>query len=105
MIVAKWGIGRAEMEEFALASHQRAVAAIDGGAFEAEIQPYGDLRDDECPRRDTSLERMANLTALRPAEEGGVITAAPSTQIAGRPAPLPMPSQPTGHRPRPPPRA
>jgi acetyl-CoA C-acetyltransferase len=82
MIAAKWGIARAEMEEFALASHQRAVAAIDGGAFEAEIQPYGDLRDDECPRRDTSLERMANLTALRPAEDGGVITAALSSQIA-----------------------
>jgi acetyl-CoA C-acetyltransferase len=82
MIAAKWGIGRLEMEEFALASHQRAVAAIDGGAFGAEIQPYGDLRDDECPRRDTSLERMATLTALRPAEEGGVITAALSSQIA-----------------------
>jgi acetyl-CoA C-acetyltransferase len=82
MIAAKWGIGRLEMEEFALASHQRAVAAIDGGVFEAEIEPYGDLRDDECPRRDTSLERMAQLAPLRPAEEGGVITAALSSQIA-----------------------
>jgi len=82
LIAAKWGIGRPEMEEFALASHERAVAAIDNGAFEAEIEPYGDLRSDECPRRDTSLEKMAQLAPLRPAEDGGVITAALSSQIA-----------------------
>jgi acetyl-CoA C-acetyltransferase len=54
-------------EQYALASHQRAVAAIDGGAFAAEIVPYGDVSEDECPRRDTSLERMAgwNRCALR----------------------------------------
>jgi acetyl-CoA C-acetyltransferase len=42
MIAAKWGISREEMEGFALASHQRALGAIDAGAFEAEIVPYGD---------------------------------------------------------------
>src|SRR5262244_3944150 len=36
MIAEKWGIGRAEMEAFALASHQRAVAATAGAAFAAE---------------------------------------------------------------------
>ena len=82
MIAAKWGIGRPEMEEFALASHERAVTAIDSGLFETEIEPYGVVRDDECPRRDTSLERMAQLAPLRPAEDGGVITAALSSQIA-----------------------
>jgi acetyl-CoA C-acetyltransferase len=82
LIAAKWGIGRAEMEEYALASHQRAVAAIDGGDFAAEIVPYGDVSEDECPRRDTSLERMAKLDSLRPAAYGGVITAALSSQIA-----------------------
>jgi acetyl-CoA C-acetyltransferase len=82
MIAAKWGIGRAEMEEFALASHQRAIAAIDAGDFAAEIAPYGDVSDDECPRRDTSLERMAKLEPLRSPADGGVITAALSSQIA-----------------------
>ena len=82
MIAAKWGIGRAEMEEFALASNQRAIAAIDAGDFAAEIAPYGDVSGDECPRRDTSLERMAKLEPLRPAADGGVITAALSSQIA-----------------------
>jgi acetyl-CoA C-acetyltransferase len=82
MIAAKWGIGRAEMEQFALASHQRAIAAIGAGHFAAEIEPYGGVLVDECPRADTSLQAMARLTALRPEEEGGVITAALSSQIA-----------------------
>ena len=53
------------MEEFALVSHRRAVRAIDEGYFAAEIAPYGDVAADECPRRDTSLERMAGLQPLR----------------------------------------
>jgi acetyl-CoA C-acetyltransferase len=79
LIAEKWNISRAAMEEFALASHQRAVAAIDGGHFTAEIEPYGDLKADECPRRDTSLDAMAGLKPLRP---DGVTTAALSSQIA-----------------------
>ncbi len=82
MIAAKWGIDRADMEEYALVSHQRAIAAIDRGDFATEIAPYGDFGTDECPRRDTSLERMAKLLPLRPEDEGGVITAALSSQIA-----------------------
>jgi acetyl-CoA C-acetyltransferase len=79
MIAAKWGIGRAEMEEFALASHERAVAAARAGVFGAEIVPYGEVVADECPRPDTSLAKMAALAPLR---EGGVITAALSSQVA-----------------------
>ena len=79
LIAAKWGIGRAEMERYALASHQRATRAIDDGAFEAEIAPYRDITTDEGPRRDSTLEKMA---ALRPLREGGLITAALSSQIS-----------------------
>jgi acetyl-CoA C-acetyltransferase len=79
MIAAKWGVSRAEMEDFALASHQRAVAAIDSGAFAAETEPYGDVATDECPRRDTSLAKMA---ALKPLRDGGLTTAALASQIA-----------------------
>jgi acetyl-CoA C-acetyltransferase len=79
MIAEKWGIGRDEMEAFALASHQRAVRAIEAGDFAAEIAPYEGFAVDECPRRDTTLERMAGLKPLR---EGGRITAALSSQIA-----------------------
>ena len=79
LIADKWGIGRPEMERFALASHQRAVRAQDGQAFAAEIVPYAGISQDEGPRRDTTLEKMA---ALKPLRDGGRITAALSSQIA-----------------------
>src|ERR1700751_2622016 len=40
LIAAKWGLRRAELEAYALQSHQRAVAAIDGGLFRDEIVGY-----------------------------------------------------------------
>jgi len=67
------------MEEYALSSHRRAVAAIDTGRFKREIVPYGDVETDEGPRRDTSLERMAKLPTLT---EGGRVTAALASQIS-----------------------
>src|SRR5690349_10622185 len=55
------GISREEQDEWALRSHQRAVKAQDEGFFEGEIVPVGDLDHDEGPRRDTSIEALANL--------------------------------------------
>jgi acetyl-CoA C-acetyltransferase len=85
MIAAKWGIGREEMERYALGSHQRAVAAIAAGAFGAEIVPYPAVSADECPRPDTSAAKMAALAPLR---QGGLITAALASQIADAAAAL-----------------
>jgi acetyl-CoA C-acetyltransferase len=79
MIAERWSISREEMEAYALESHRRAVMAIDEGHFAAETVAYGEVVADECPRRDTSLEKMAGLKPLR---EGGLITAALSSQIA-----------------------
>jgi acetyl-CoA C-acetyltransferase len=79
LIAEKWGIDRAEMEDYALGSHTRAATAIDHDHFAAEIAPYGDLSRDECPRRDTTREKMATL---RPLRADGRITAALSSQIA-----------------------
>jgi acetyl-CoA C-acetyltransferase len=78
MIAEKWGITREQMEEFALASHQRALAAIAEGRFESQIVPIGDFSVDETPR-ETSLEKMAGLPTLAP---GGRITAAVASQIS-----------------------
>jgi acetyl-CoA C-acetyltransferase len=82
MIAEKWDISRAEMEEFALASHERAHTAIAEGRFGREIEPVtladGTVVDtDQCPRQ-TSLEKMAGLDPLI---EGGRITAGVSSQI------------------------
>ena len=79
MIAEKWGITREDMERFAYESHQRALRAIDEGRFAGEIAPFGDVKQDEGPRRDTSLEKMAKL---KPLQEGGRLTAAVSSQIS-----------------------
>ena len=75
-IAEKWAISREEMEQWALRSHTRAVAAIDAGYFEREIAPYQGFAVDEGPRRGTSLEQMAGLKTL---VEGGRLTAAVSS--------------------------
>ncbi|MFD9670070.1 acetyl-CoA C-acetyltransferase [Rhodococcus sp. NPDC059968] len=79
LIADKWSITRADMEAFALRSHERALRAIDEGRFDREIAPLEGISVDEGPRRDTSLERMAGL---RPLQENGRITAAVSSQIS-----------------------
>jgi acetyl-CoA C-acetyltransferase len=84
-IAERWGIGRAEMEAYALRSHARAVAAVDEGRFAAETTPYGGVRTDEGPRRDTTAAKMAALVPLTP---GGRLTAATSSQISDAAAAL-----------------
>lgn len=77
-------ISREEQDQFALRSHQRALAAIDQGIFRREIVPVplpdGRLMDtDEGPRRETSLERLASL---EPAFiKGGSVTAGNSSPL------------------------
>ncbi len=77
MIAAKWGISREAMEEFALASHQRAQAAWDNGWFDAEVSPLSGLEKDETIRAQTTLEGLASLKTV---QEGGVITAGVASQ-------------------------
>ncbi|HYB18507.1 MAG TPA: acetyl-CoA C-acetyltransferase [Streptosporangiaceae bacterium] len=79
MICEQWGFKRSQLEEYALESHQRAIRAIDEGRFKREIAPLDGVSQDEGPRRDTSLEKMAGLAPLR---DGWEITAAVSSQIS-----------------------
>src|SRR2546429_939784 len=79
LICEQWGLKRSQLEEFALESHQRSVRAIDEGPFEPQIVPLAGFSQDEGPRRDTSLEKMAGLVPLRPDWE---ITAAVASQIS-----------------------
>lgn len=78
-IARRWEITREDMEEFAFSSHQRAVRATDEGRFETQIIPVNGTAADEGPRRDTSLEKMAQL---QPLMEDGRLTAAVSSQIS-----------------------
>lgn len=79
LIAEEWRISRDEMEQWALQSHARAAAAIDAGLFADEIVAYGDVTQDEGPRRDTTLEKMQ---ILAPLVDGSPLTAAVSSQIS-----------------------
>ena len=89
LIAEKWGLTRAEQDEFSLRSHQRAAAAQDAGRFDAQLVavevPGADgastwVRADEGVRRDTSAAKLASLKpAFRP---DGMVTAGNSSQIS-----------------------
>lgn len=82
MIADKHGFSREAMDAFALESHRRAAAAIESGAFKAEIAPVptagGLFAQDEGVRFDATMEGMASVKTLT---EGGTITAANASQM------------------------
>ncbi len=96
-LAKKYEISREEQDAFAVGSHQKAAAAIDGGKFKDEIVPhtvYVDETDeqgrtrrkevvfavDEGVRRDTSMEGLAKLRAVFHAK--GTVTAGTSSQMS-----------------------
>ena len=84
-IAEKWDLSREAMECYALASHQRALAAAEAGHFASQLLPLGGLERDETPRAGTSLEKMAGLEPLL---DGGRLTAATSSQTCDAAAAL-----------------
>jgi len=78
--VRDYGISREEQDGFALRSHQRAVAAIDGGRFTDETITLPALAVDEGPRRDTSMDALAKLKPAFHAK--GSVTAGNSSQTS-----------------------
>jgi acetyl-CoA C-acetyltransferase len=81
-VATKHEVTREAQDEYALRSHQRAIAAQEAGRFDDEIVPVtvpgknGDtvVRTDEAPRSDTTLDALARLRpAFQP--EGGTVTA------------------------------
>ena len=97
-VAERWKISREDQDAFALASHQKAVAAISAGHFNAEITPYTvqshvpDLRSgavriverrvdlDEGPRPQTTPESLAKLRPVFSAR--GSVTAGNSSQMS-----------------------
>jgi 3-oxoadipyl-CoA thiolase len=85
-VAAKYHIARGPQDEFALRSHQRAVAAQEAGRFRAEMVPVPvpgkqpvTVERDEGPRADTSLEKLAKLKPVF--REGGTVTAGNSSSL------------------------
>ncbi|MHB8155928.1 MAG: thiolase family protein [Desulfocucumaceae bacterium] len=88
-IADKWGLSRAQLDEFSLQSHLKAIKAQEEGRFDREIMPVEVtlpdgtktiFKSDEGPRRDTSLEKLSKLKA--PFKENGKITAGNSSQLS-----------------------
>jgi acetyl-CoA C-acetyltransferase len=87
IVASRWNVSRESMDALALSSHQRAVAARSSGFYAREISPYtkGDgtvVADDDCPRPDTSLERLAALRPVLSDRPGARVTAG-NTTVAG----------------------
>ena len=84
MIAEKWGFSRTRLDELSAQSHEWAAAAIDRGAFDAQIVPVetadGTVARDEGLRRGTTVEKLAGLKPVF--KEDGVIHAGNSSQIA-----------------------
>jgi acetyl-CoA acyltransferase len=87
-VAEKWKVSRADQDAFALASHQKAVAAQKAGRFADELvaveipQKKGEpirVTADEGPRADTGLEKLAALKAAF--REGGTVTAGNSSGL------------------------
>ncbi|MBV2209963.1 MAG: acetyl-CoA C-acyltransferase [Thermomonas sp.] len=100
-VAEEWKISRDAQDTFALASHQKALAAQAAGEFRDEISPYEvnshqpDLagntirlkkllvENDEGPRHDTSLEGLGKLRPVfRNGQFGGSVTAGNSSQMS-----------------------
>ena len=73
------GIGRAEQDEWALRSHQRAAAAWDKGLHDDYVMPVAGVTRDESVRADTSREKLAKLAPAFSA--GGAVTAGNASPI------------------------
>ena len=97
-VATEWNVSREDQDQFAYASHQKAMAAIEAGHFKDEILPFllddhypdlvtrgfkNDTRNvdtDEGPRKDTTVAALAKLRAVF--KQGGSVTAGNSSQMS-----------------------
>ena len=100
-VAEQWKVSREDQDAFALASHHKAIAAIEAGEFRDEISPYevvshvpelggntirirqASVDTDEGPRADSTLEGLASLKPVfRNGQFGGTVTAGNSSQMS-----------------------
>ncbi|MDP1625815.1 acetyl-CoA C-acetyltransferase [Parvibaculum sp.] len=87
MMAKKYGLTKAQLDEFAYNSHQKAIAATQAGLFDREIVSLEITLEDgtkEIHKVDEGIRFDANLDAIKSVKllvEGGAITAASSSQI------------------------
>jgi acetyl-CoA acyltransferase len=97
-VADQWKVSREDQDQFSYQSHQKAIAAIKGGEFDAEILPFDiddhypdlakrttrddrrTLKTDEGPRQDTTAEALGKLRPVF--KQGGSVTAGNSSQMS-----------------------
>jgi acetyl-CoA C-acetyltransferase len=81
LMVKTWGITRAEQDQLALESHQKAKAAYAAGFYKELVRDYLGVSQDNNIRGDTSLEKLAKLKPVFDLSGGGTLTAGNSTPM------------------------
>jgi acetyl-CoA C-acetyltransferase len=81
LMVKTWGISRAEQDQLALESHQRAAAAYADGFYKDLVRDYLGLSQDNNIRIDTTLEKLAKLRPAFDFSGAGTLTAGNSTPM------------------------
>jgi acetyl-CoA C-acetyltransferase len=81
LMVKTWGITRADQDQLALESHQKAAAAYASGFYKGLVQDYLGLSQDNNIRSDTSLEKLAKLRPVFDTSAAGTLTAGNSTPM------------------------
>jgi acetyl-CoA C-acetyltransferase len=77
----EWGIGRAEQDHLAFASHKKAAAAWQAGFFEDLVFPFEGLAKDNNVRADASIEKLSKLKPAFDRGPSGTLTAGNSTPL------------------------
>jgi acetyl-CoA C-acetyltransferase len=78
-VAERWDVSREDMDLFAQRSQERAVAAQDSGFFEREITPWDGVVRDDGPRRESTVEKLAELEPVF--KPGGRVTAGNSCPL------------------------
>ncbi len=81
LMVKTWGISRADQDQLALESHQKASAAYAAGFYQDLVREYLGLTQDNNIRADTSLEKLAKLRPVFDSSPAGTLTAGNSTPM------------------------
>jgi acetyl-CoA C-acetyltransferase len=81
LMVKSWGIARAEQDQLALESHQKAAAAYASGFYKGLVRDYLGVAQDNNIRNDTTLEKLAKLKPVFDTSGAGTLTAGNSTPM------------------------
>src|SRR5258706_14457762 len=94
LMVKTWGITRAEQDELALGSHQKAAAAYASGFYKDLVLAYLGVTRDNNIRSDTTLEKLAKLKPVFDTSGAGTLTAGNSTPMTDGASAVLLASQP-----------